>query len=286
MDVLEAVAETQKRCEQLRLSGRTIALVPTMGFFHEAHLELMRVAKRHADTVVISLFVNPMQFRPDEDFRDYPRDLEGDLAKARSVGVDLAFVPSPEEMYPSGFQAKVDILRLSQHLCGKSRPGHFVGVATVVLKLFNIIRPHLAIFGQKDYQQLAVISRMVKDLNLDLQIVGVPTIRDPDGLAMSSRNAYLSTDERVSARSLKDALDLVRNMVGQGERDTERIKKRIATFIHDHLVTEIEYITLCDPVTLEDVETIEGETLLALAVKIGKARLIDNCIISDPAKEC
>ncbi len=285
MDVLEAIAETQKRCEQLRLSGRTIALVPTMGFFHEAHLELMRVAKRHADTVVISLFVNPMQFRPEEDFRDYPRDLERDLAKARSVGVDLAFVPSTEEMYPSGFQTKVDIQPLSQHLCGKSRPGHFEGVATVVLKLFNITRPHLAIFGQKDYQQLAVISRMVKDLNLDLQIVGVPTIRDPDGLAMSSRNTYLSTDERASARSLKNALDLAQEMVGRGERDTARIKRRITTFIHDHPLTEIEYVTLCDPVTLEDVEAIEGETLLALAVKIGKARLIDHCIISDPTKD-
>ena len=286
MEVLEAVAETQKRCEQFRLAGQTIALVPTMGFFHEAHLELMRVAKRHADTAVISLFVNPMQFRPEEDFRDYPRDLEGDLGKARAVGVDLAFVPSPEEMYPPGFQAKVDIPRLSQHLCGKSRPGHFQGVATVVLKLFNIVRPHLAIFGQKDYQQLAVISRMVRDLNLDLHIVGVPTIRDSDGLAMSSRNAYLSRDERASARSLKNALDLARDMVGQGERDTERIKERIATFIHDHPLTEVEYIALCDPVTLEDFETIEGETLLALAVKIGKARLIDNCIICDPAKDC
>jgi len=194
----------------------------------------MRVAKRHADTVIISLFVNPMQFSPQEDLKDYPRDLEGDLAKARAVGVNLAFVPAPEEMYPPGFQAKVDISRLSQHLCGKSRPGHFEGVATVVLKLFNIIRPHLAIFGQKDYQQLAVISRMVKDLNLDLQIVGVPTVRDPDGLAMSSRNIYLDATERESARSLKNALDLAQDMVGQGERDVERIKKKITTFIHGH----------------------------------------------------
>jgi pantoate--beta-alanine ligase len=284
MEVLQAVAEARERCEQVRLAGRTIALVPTMGFFHEAHLELMRVAKRHADTVVISLFVNPMQFSPEEDFRDYPRDLEGDLAKAQEVGVDLAFVPSPEEMYPPGFQAKVDISRLSRHLCGKSRPGHFEGVATVVLKLLNIIRPHLAIFGQKDYQQLAVISRMVQDLNLDVQIVGVPTVRDPDGLAMSSRNAYLNTEQRASARALKNALDLARGIIGQGERDSEQIKKRISAFIHDHPSIKMEYIALCDPVTLEDVETIEGETLLALAAKIGKARLIDNCIISNPTK--
>ncbi len=285
MEVLEAVAETQQRCERLRLSGRTIALVPTMGFFHEAHLELMRVAKRHADWVVISLFVNPMQFSPREDFSSYPRDLERDLAKARAVGVDLAFVPSPEEMYPSGFQAKVNISRLSQHLCGKSRPGHFEGVATVVLKLFNIIRPHLAVFGQKDYQQLAVISRMVKDLNLDLEIVGVPTVREPDGLAMSSRNVYLNPAERASARSLKEALDLARDMAGQGERDAGRIKKRIATFIQGHPLTDVEYVALCDPVTLEDVAEIEGETLLALAVRIGKARLIDNCIVGDPSED-
>jgi len=256
-----------------------------MGFYHEAHLELMRVAKRHADSVVISLFVNPMQFSPQEDLRDYPRDLEGDLAKARAVGVDLAFVPSPAEMYPPGFQAQVSMSRLSQHLCGKSRSGHFEGVATVVLKLFNIIRPHLAIFGQKDYQQLVVISRMVKDLNLDLQIVGVPTVRDPDGLAMSSRNIYLNADERAAARSLKDALDLARDMVVRGERDAERIRKRIAAFIHGHPVAEVEYIALCDPVTLEAVATIEGETLLALAARIGKARLIDNCIISDSTKD-
>jgi pantoate--beta-alanine ligase len=219
-----------------------------------------------------------MQFGPKEDLAAYPRDLEGDLAKARAVGVDLAFVPSVEQIYPEGFESKICVERVTKHLCGLSRPGHFDGVTTVVAKLFNLTKPHLAIFGQKDYQQLTAISRMVKDLNMDLQIVGVPTYREPDGLAMSSRNSYLNAEERKSALCLKKSLDLAQAMVSKGETRSDVIKKAIEELICTHPYTQIDYINLCDPVTLDDVDTVASETLLALAVRVGKTRLIDNCV--------
>ncbi|MBN2125931.1 MAG: pantoate--beta-alanine ligase [Deltaproteobacteria bacterium] len=280
MVICETVEEMQKRAEEIRLSGKTIALVPTMGFFHEGHLELMRIGKRHADVLIISLFVNPIQFGPSEDFEQYPRDTDGDLAKAREVGVDIVYLPSVEEMYPGNFQTSVTVKKVTQHLCGLSRPGHFDGVTTVVAKLFNATKPHLAVFGQKDYQQLTVISRMVRDLNMDIQVVGAPTVREPDGLAMSSRNAYLNPEERQSALCLKKSLDLASEMVEQGEKDAGRIKKAIEELVLSHPFTAIDYISISHPFTLDETEIVEGESLLALAVRVGKTRLIDNCLLA------
>lgn len=280
MEIIEKIGKMQERAEQLRISGETISFVPTMGFFHEGHLELMRVGKNTGSKLVISIFVNPIQFGPSEDFERYPRDLEGDLKKAEDVGVDIVFIPSVEEMYPEGFQTKVSVRDLTQHLCGLSRPGHFDGVTTVVAKLFNIVKPHIAIFGQKDYQQLTVISRMVMDLNMDIKIVGVPTVREPDGLAMSSRNTYLKEEERESALSLVRSLELAQNLLNKGEDDPGKIKEEIERFIRKHPYTEIDYVSVCDPDTLEELKTIPDRALVALAVKVGSARLIDNRIIT------
>ena len=279
MKVIEIVQQMQKESESLRTAGNFLSLVPTMGFLHEGHLELMRVAKEHSDKLIMSLFVNPTQFGPSEDFEQYPRDTEGDLEKARSIGVDMVFMPRVEEMYPEDSQTLVSVKRVTQHLCGLSRPGHFDGVTTVVAKLFNSTKPHLAVFGQKDYQQLAVISRMVMDLNMGIKIIGVPTVREPDGLAMSSRNSYLNPDERKSALCLKRSLELADKMFNDGTRDAGLIKEAVESFIHSHPFTEVDYITLCDPLTLEDIQTLGDESLLALAVRVGKTRLIDNCLI-------
>ena len=279
MEVIETIVAMQKECEELRLSGKTIALVPTMGFFHEGHQELMRVGRRLADILAISIFVNPIQFGPCEDFQAYPRDMEGDLASAGDVGVDLVFAPSVEEMYPDGYQTNIAVERVTKHLCGLSRPGHFDGVTTVVAKLFHIAKPHLAIFGEKDYQQLTVVKRMVKDLDMDIRIIGVPTVREPDGLAMSSRNKYLNPDERESALCLKKSLDLAREMFSQGKKDAQEMREAVEKLILSHPFTDIDYVNVCDPMTLKEVDRIEGEAILALAVKVGKARLIDNCLI-------
>ena len=279
MEVIEQTDLMQHKAEELRLAGKVLGLVPTMGFFHEGHLELMRVAKKHCDVAIISIFVNPMQFGAKEDLAAYPRDLEGDLAKAREAGVDIAFVPAVDQMYPEGFESRVSVEKVTNHLCGLSQPTHFDGVCTVVAKLFNITKPHLAVFGQKDYQQLTVISRMVKDLDMDLQILGVPTYREPDGLAMSSRNRYLNKEERKSALCLKKSIDLAREMAGNGEIRSAFIKKAMEDLIRSHPHTQIDYVSLTDPVTLDDVDTLTGETLLALAVRVGKTRLTDNCVL-------
>ena len=280
MKIIETAKEMQRVSENLRFDGKIQALVPTMGFFHDGHLELMKVAKKKADTVMISIFVNPMQFGPAEDFDQYPRDMEGDLTKAEEVGVDLVFTPPVEDIYPDGFQSKICVEKMTRHLCGLSRPGHFDGVTTVVAKLFNITKPHIAVFGEKDYQQFKVISRMAKDLNMDIDIMGVPTVREPDGLAMSSRNSYLSAEERKSALSLKKALDLADQLVQGGERDGDKIRTAAEKLILSHPHTRIEYINVCDPETIEDVKTIEGEAVIALAVNVGKTRLIDNRTLS------
>ena len=279
MEIIETVEQMHNESETLRRAGHTISLVPTMGFLHEGHLELMRVAKEHSDKLIMSLFVNPMQFGPTEDYEAYPRDTEGDLEKARGVGVDIAFMPSLEEMYPEGCQTAVKVEKVTQHLCGFSRPGHFDGVTTVVAKLFNSTKPHLAVFGQKDYQQLAVISRMVMDLDMDIRIIGVPTVREADGLAMSSRNKYLNPEERESARCLEKSLDLADKLFQAGTTNAGVIIGAVESLIRNHAFTDIDYITLCDPLTLEDLETLGEESLLALAVRVGKTRLIDNCLI-------
>ncbi|MBN2061631.1 MAG: pantoate--beta-alanine ligase [Deltaproteobacteria bacterium] len=281
MENIYHVKEMQQRCRDMRFSGKRIAFVPTMGFFHEGHLELMRVGREKSDILVVSIFVNPTQFAPTEDFDEYPRDTEGDLAKAEKVGADIVFMPDCEEMYPDSFQTTISIEKVTKYLCGLSRPHFFGGVATVVAKLFNIVMPSLAIFGQKDFQQLTVVRRMVKDLNMDIDIVGVPIVRESDGLAMSSRNKYLGREERRSALSLKESIDRAVKMVEEGERKSENIISAIRSLILSYPYTEIDYVNICDPITMEDRDSIEGERLLALAVKVGKTRLIDNTILQE-----
>lgn len=280
MNIIRTVREMREMSDAFRQAQEVIGFVPTMGFLHEGHLVLMREARRICDRLVVSIFVNPTQFGKNEDFGRYPKDTEGDLTKCSQEAVDILFLPSVEEIYPEGFQTRVQVLDLPRHLCGLSRPGHFDGVATVVAKLFNITKPHCAVFGQKDYQQLAVISRMVSDLNLDVTIVGVPTVREPDGLAMSSRNSYLSLGERQEALCLKRALDLAGELVAGGEGDPLTVQRAMEALVSEMPSARIDYIRVCDPVTLDPVTRIEGEVLVALAVHIGKTRLIDNAVLS------
>ncbi|WP_297056771.1 pantoate--beta-alanine ligase [Thermosulfurimonas sp.] len=281
MEIITDIPSMKARAEELRARGKRIGFVPTMGYFHEGHLALMRKARELSDVVVVSIFVNPIQFGPQEDFARYPRDLERDRRLAQAQGVDILFVPSAEEMYPPGFQTYVEVTELSRPLCGARRPGHFRGVCTVVLKLFHIVKPHLAVFGEKDYQQLKVIQRMVRDLDLEVEIVPHPTVREPDGLAMSSRNVYLRPEEREAALSLYRALELARKRVAEGVRETRILRREIEEFIRSHPYTRIDYVEFRDPETLEERERIDRATLLALAVFVGKARLIDNTIL-DP----
>lgn len=271
----------QTHCESLRLSGKRISFVPTMGYFHEGHLSLMKYARKTADYVVSSIYVNPTQFGPKEDFSKYPRNFERDAQMAESVGVDVIFFPGNTEMYPGAYQTYVDVEQVTKNLCGISRPGHFRGVTTVCCKLFNIIKPHSAVFGKKDYQQLAAIKRMVIDLNMDLEIIGLPTFRESDGLAMSSRNVYLNKEERISALSLIGALKLAQKLYGAGERNAEVIIKEAEKLIKDAAFTDIDYIKVCDTATLADVSEIKGEVVMALAVKVGKTRLIDNSVLGE-----
>jgi pantoate--beta-alanine ligase len=281
MELIEKIALMREVSEKWRSDGDIISLVPTMGFLHEGHMELLRVGREKGDRVIMSIFVNPIQFGPQEDYNRYPRDTEGDLRKARSAGVDAAFMPTVEEIYPEGFQSTVRVEEITRYLCGRSRPGHFAGVTTVVGKLFNITKPHLAIFGEKDYQQLAVIKQMVRDLNMGIEIIGVPTVRQRDGLAVSSRNSYLSPEERLSALSLKKGLDLAKAMVAEGEKHPVKIINAVRELILNHPFTEIDYIAICDPEKLTDIEIIDRPCLVALAVKVGKARLIDNVMVRE-----
>ena len=280
MEILKTVQIMQKRADEFIRQGLKIGLVPTMGFLHEGHIELMRVAGKESDKLIVSIFVNPVQFGPDEDFDKYPRDSDGDIKKAQRAGVDILFMPTADEMYQDDFQTTVHVDKVTRGLCAVSRPGHFDGVTTVVAKLFNITRPHIAVFGRKDYQQLAVISRMVEDLNMGIRIIGVDTVREPDGPAMSSRNKYLNPEERQSAVCLKKSLDLADSMFKKGERDAALIKQAVNDLIEEHPFTRIEYINLCHPSTLEDIDILGDETILALAVYVGKTRLIDNCLLT------
>jgi pantoate--beta-alanine ligase len=265
------------------VTGRTIGFVPTMGFFHEGHLALMRRAGESADQVVVSLFVNPTQFGPKEDLAAYPRDFARDQELAAGVGADVLFAPEPEAIYPTGFNTTVTVgEELTGQLCGADRPGHFAGVATVVSKLFNIVRPDLAVFGEKDFQQLAVIRRMTEDLNLGVEIIGHPIIREQDGLAMSSRNTYLQEDEREAALSLSRALAVARTMAADGERDAERLAAVLREFILSFPGTEPDYISFVNQFDLQPVELVDKNTVLALAVKInGRVRLIDNGFVDE-----
>ncbi len=266
----------QSRARQLRREGRRIAFVPTMGFLHEGHLSLMRTGRERADVLVTSIFVNPTQFAPGEDFEAYPRDMPRDLGLAESVGTDIVFTPDNEMMYAEGFQTYVSPEKLSSGMCGKSRPIFFRGVATVVTKLFNIVHPDIAVFGEKDYQQLVIIRRLVQDLNFGIEIVGGPTVREDDGLAMSSRNAYLRPDQRAAALSLSQSLRQSRTLVEEGQRQADQIIAAAARHVRSFDGTAIDYIVIVDPETLEDMAVIDRPARMALAVKVGPTRLIDN----------
>ncbi|NLN39096.1 MAG: pantoate--beta-alanine ligase [Smithella sp.] len=281
MRVIKTIKEMQANGESVRASGKRISFVPTMGYFHEGHLSLMKRARQVADHVVVSIYVNPTQFGPKEDFSQYPRDFERDAQMAQEVGVDVIFFPSNEEMYPEGYQTYVDVEKVTKNLCGMSRPHHFRGVTTVCCKLFNIVKPHNAVFGKKDFQQLAAIRRMVVDLNLDLEIIGLPTYREQDGLAMSSRNVYLKEEERKSALTLVGALKLAQKLYAEGQTDAALIIDKAKQLIEAAPFTQIDYIKICDASSLEDVHRIEGKTVMALAVRVGKTRLIDNSVLGE-----
>ena len=276
MKIIESIHEMRAWSEAERRAGRRIVLVPTMGALHEGHLSLVREGKKRGERSVVSLFVNPAQFGPSEDLAAYPRDFARDRELLEKEKIDILFHPSAAEIYPDGYQTYVNVEKLGPLLCGEFRPDHFRGVATVVAKLFNIVRPHAAIFGVKDYQQFQMIRRMAKDLNLDVDVVGCPTVREKDGLAMSSRNAYLSAPERAAALSLSRALERARSMALQGERESKRIVAAVRAEIEKEPLARIEYARVCDPETLEQVATVEDAAVLALAVRIGNARLIDN----------
>jgi len=267
--------------ESLRNSIQKIAFVPTMGYFHDGHLSLMKEGRQRGDCLVVSIYVNPTQFGPNEDFERYPRDFERDKDLAESIGVDVIFYPKDNEMYPENYQTYVNVEKVTQNLCGLSRHGHFRGVTTVCAKLFNIVKPHYAIFGNKDFQQLVVIKRMVQDLDMDLEVIGMTIVRESDGLAMSSRNVYLKENERESALSLSRSLKLAKKMYNKGERDALNILKEVKKFIEGHPFSQIDYAKICDTTTLQDIKHLNGESVLALAVKINKTRLIDNYLFGD-----
>ena len=281
MRIISSIREMQAFSESARNAGQKISFVPTMGYFHDGHLSLMREGRQRGNCLAISIYVNPTQFGPNEDFEKYPRDFERDKDLADGVGVDVIFYPEDKEMYPELYQTYVNVENVTQNLCGISRPGHFRGVTTVCAKLFNIVKPHYAIFGKKDFQQLIAIKKMVLDLNMDLEIIGMPIVRETDGLAMSSRNVYLRMEEREAALSLSRSLKIAKEMYDGGERDVTAILEQVRKYIEGHPYTNIDYAKICDTATLKDVGGIEGESVLALAVKINKTRLIDNYVFGD-----
>ncbi|MFO8085604.1 MAG: pantoate--beta-alanine ligase [Desulfobacterales bacterium] len=280
MKIIENIKEMQIVAERARLDGKKIAFIPTMGYLHEGHLSLLKIASKYGDLLVVSIFVNPSQFAPNEDFDAYPRNFQRDFELIEIEGVDIIFTPKAGDIYPNGYQTYVSLEKLPAHLCGVSRPIFFRGVATVVTKLFNIVKPHTAVFGKKDYQQLLVIRRMVSDLNMDIEIVGGETVRERDGLAMSSRNTYLTKPQRKSALCLNRALLAAQKAVESGTKDASQIIKEAEEFISSHPETQIDYISICDPETLEDIHIIDGPALMALAVKVGSTRLIDNMTLN------
>lgn len=278
MKIVHTVEEVRAEVKEWRKAGLSVGLVPTMGYLHEGHKSLIDRAVKENDKVVVSVFVNPMQFGPTEDLTSYPRDLQRDAALCENAGAALIFNPEPENMYSDDFSSFIDMNTLTKGLCGKTRPIHFRGVCTVVGKLFNIVQPDKAYFGQKDAQQLAVIRQMVNDLNFNLEIVGCPIIREADGLAKSSRNTYLNPEERQAALILSKSLERGRELIEAGEKDTAVIKKAITDMIETEPLAKIDYVEIVDWNTLEPVDTIEGPVLNAIAVYIGKTRLIDNHI--------
>jgi pantoate--beta-alanine ligase len=283
MQVARDIASSRTAVAAARRDGRRIGCVPTMGALHVAHLSLMEAAKRDGTFLVVTLFVNPTQFGPNEDFASYPRNEAGDLAACERVGADLVFIPLVEEMYPPGAATSVHVAKLTETLCGADRPGHFDGVSTVVTKLFNIVQPDVAYFGQKDAQQLAVIRRMTRDLDLPIEIVGCPTVREPDGLAVSSRNAYLSEPQRKQATCLYRALTEAKTRIASGETDPTAITAAMRQTVSAAGPANIDYISVVDPESMQPVRRIERPVLIALAVRIGTTRLIDNLQV-DPGR--
>ena len=279
MDILKTKAQMQAWSAAKKRQGKTISFVPTMGYLHKGHVSLLEKGKPLCDELVLSIFVNPTQFGPSEDLDAYPRDIDSDLNLAQNAGVTAVFLPNTDEMYGPNYQTRVALDHLPGFLCGKSRPIHFGGVATVVTKLFNIVMPDVAVFGKKDYQQLQVIKQMVQDLDFNIEIVGGDIVREDDGLAMSSRNAYLTADQRKSALCLSRAIHLAKEKVAAGQRSAQDLVKEMETFIHSFDHTRVDYIEFCDPVTLEPLDTLQDRSLVAMAVKVGKSRLIDNAII-------
>ncbi len=278
MKVLSTIAEFKKARQKAK---GTVGFVPTMGYLHEGHLALVRQAKAETNIVVVSIFVNPTQFGRGEDLARYPRAPERDLAMLEKKEVTLVFMPSVEEMYPEGFSSWVEVEKVTERLEGAVRPGHFRGVATVVAKLFNIVQPTRAYFGQKDAQQAVVIKRIATDLNMNLEVVVSPTVREPDGLAMSSRNIYLNPEERKAALILWKSLNLAQQLRSQGERNAERVRQQMIAFIQKEPLAQIDYASIANPETLEELIEIDRPALVSLAVRIGKTRLIDNIILGD-----
>jgi pantoate--beta-alanine ligase len=286
MELIKSTQEMRKLVDNIRSEGKTIGFVPTMGFLHEGHLSLVRMCRQKVDRVVVSIFVNPTQFGPTEDFESYPRDLDRDLRLLRNEAVDIVFAPPREDLYGSGHETYVKLERMPNHLCGLSRPVLFQGVATIVTKLFHIVKPHVAVFGEKDYQQLMVIRKMVKDLSMDIEILGGPTVREPDGLAMSSRNSYLTPSQRKTAACLFQSLKASCGMVAAGVIDTAQIIRKASENILSQPDTRIDYVSICDPESLEPVEKITGSALMALAVFVGRTRLIDNMMLASKNAKC
>jgi len=280
MRVIRSIQEMYKLSESARKEGKIIGFVPTMGYLHEGHLSLIRIARKRCDLLVVSIFVNPTQFGPNEDLNSYPRDFERDSKLCEKEGVDVIFAPTAEEMYPDGYSTWVEVKGpVTEVLCGAFRPGHFRGVTTVVAKLFNIVQPHFAVFGQKDAQQLVVIKKMTRELNFPVEIVAAPTVREKDGLAMSSRNEYLNEKERKVAPKIYQSLILAKNMLLRGERDTEKIKNEMRKFLESAKLIKVQYIDIVDADTLEPLKNARGRVMVALAAFLGRARLIDNIIV-------
>jgi pantoate--beta-alanine ligase len=284
MKIIRDVKGMQAVAERLYREGKTVGFVPTMGYFHEGHLSLMRIARKQADVVVASIYVNPTQFGPNEDLDKYPRDFERDETLAEKEGVDILFYPDDSEMYPEGYLTYVKVHEITEILCGASRPTHFQGVTTICAKLFHIIKPHFAVFGQKDYQQAVVIRRMVRDLNFDLEIVLGPIVREKDGLAMSSRNTYLSAEGRKSALALCESLRMAEKMIQKGERSSKVLIESIRKHIQSKPFTKIDYVSIVHPETLQPLNRIEDCVVIVLAVFVGQTRLIDNAIIQNESK--
>lgn len=283
MEIIQRVLQMKELSKKARSEGKIIGFIPTMGYLHEGHLALVREARKMADLAIVSIFVNPTQFAPGEDFEKYPRDITRDAELLVNENVDFVFVPKVEEMYPETFRSFVQVRELSSKLEGVTRPTHFEGVTTVVMKLFHVVDPHFAFFGQKDAQQLVIIRKMVRDLNMDVEIIRVPIVREPDGLAMSSRNVFLTPEQRSAAPVLYRALQKAQALIDEGERKSKTILKEMKELIEKEPLARIDYIAATDLLELKDVKTIKGKCLISLAVYFGTTRLIDNIIVETEA---